>query len=505
MQSVSTNRLRRFETRSGHANVEIEGVAYHSPYDPIREAKSFYEGLQLEEADVILHFGWGLGYSGGYLRERLKPDARVFVLEPDADVFGLFRAEGEHREVLEDSRFQYVVGSHVSQFIDDWGLDGCQDTDRILWIGWPRADQIYGELSALVQSSFNTRLRDRAGNLLTHFERGRTYFENAASNLKYASDPTVGNLFGSFRGVPLILVSAGPSLDRNIRELRGLEQRCFILAVDTALRPLLTVGVQPHAVIVADPSELNAKHVVGAMQPDTYLIAERATHPLAMQSSSRRFQFSTGVYPDSLYREFGQEHTTLDVWGSVATAALDLACRMDADPIIFVGQDFSYTWGKAYASNTIFQGKFFDIDSLDRKETDVWGRNAPTTENLIAYRDSFLRRMAGEKGRRFVNATEGGILTGWSGLETLSLRDAVHQCVRKPLDVPARIASLFGPSKTDAAELSNHLLSVLDGPSDCDCLDGFLDLVAKKALLEDDSQSIEESIQWGIQTLRNRG
>jgi hypothetical protein len=30
----------------------------------------------------------------------------------------------------------------------------------------------------------------------------------------------------------VLIVSAGPSLDRNIRELRGIEDYCLILAVD---------------------------------------------------------------------------------------------------------------------------------------------------------------------------------------------------------------------------------------------------------------------------------
>ena len=487
--------MRRFETRSGHANVEIEGVAYHSPYDPIREAKSFYGGLRLEEADVILHFGWGLGYSGPYLAERLKADARVFVLEPDEDVFGLFQAEGEHRELLEDSRFQYVVGSDVSQFIDDWGLDGCQDTDRILWIGWPRADQMYGELSNSVHTAFNTRLRDRAGNLLTHFENGRTYFENATANLQYASDPPVGELFGRFQDVPLVLVSAGPSLDRNVRFLKGLEQRCFILAVDTALRPLLAAGVLPHAVIIADPSELNAKHVIGAMPADTYLIAEQAAHPLAMRSAKRRFQFSVGVFPHSLYKEFGLERTTLEVWGSVATAALDLACRMGANPIIFAGQDFSYTWGRDYASHTIFQGRGLIGKIFDRSETDVWGDTVPTTENLVAYRDFFVRRIKASSPTRFVNATEGGILT--DGVTPLSLRDAVHRYVTTRSDIRGRLDKLH-VKRSERPLLGTHLDKVLtEGHTSCGCLDGFLNLVAKKAVLEQDNDTIAEHIRWG--------
>ena len=454
-----------------------------------------YADLRLEEADIVLHFGWGLGYSGVDLIERLKSDARVFVLEPDADVFELFRADGEHREVLEDSRFQFVVGPSVSQFVDDWGLEGCRDTDRILWVGWPRAEQLYADLASEVHAAFNTRLRDRAGNLLTHFKNGRIYFENAGANLRYGSDPAVGNLFEGFQGVPLVLVSAGPSLDRNIRQLKGIEERCFILAVDTALRPLLAAGVVPHAVMVADPSELNARHVVGAIGPDTYLIAEQAAHPLAMASARKRFQFSVGVFPDNLYQEFGIERSTLDVWGSVATAALDLANRMGADPIIFIGQDFSYTWGRDYASHTIFHGRSLNPKGLNRFEPDVWGREVPTTENLIAYRDFFVRRLAEASGTRLINATEGGILT--AGVEICSLREALCRYATRRVDVAGKLAKLHVRGDP-TPHLAPHLHEVLTqkDPS-CGCLGSFLELVAKKAVLENDTPAIGESLSWG--------
>ena len=120
-------------------------------------------------------------------------------------------------------------------------------------------------MAEALQQEFNTRLRDRAANLLTHFENGRTYFENAVRNFCFAGDPVAGGLFGNFEGVPLVLVSAGPSLDRNVRQLAGIDQRCFILAVDTALRPLLAAGIEPHAVMIADPSRLNAQHILDAM------------------------------------------------------------------------------------------------------------------------------------------------------------------------------------------------------------------------------------------------
>ena len=114
-----------------------------------------------------------------------------------------------------------------------------------------------------------------------------------------------GSLFGRFKNVPLVLVSAGPSLDRNIHELRGMENRCFLLSVDTALRPLLAAGVVPHAVIMADPSELNAQHVTGVVPASTWLIAEQAVQSSALQTAVRRMLYGVGVFPDPLLAKFG--------------------------------------------------------------------------------------------------------------------------------------------------------------------------------------------------------
>src|SRR2546426_8752936 len=103
-------RLQRVTTRSGHPNVEIDGIPYHSAYDPRREAQKFYGQYSIEKADVILHFGWGLGYCAEILRHRMKPAARIIVFEPDEEVYRLFLSQPCNQTVLKDVRFQFVVG-----------------------------------------------------------------------------------------------------------------------------------------------------------------------------------------------------------------------------------------------------------------------------------------------------------------------------------------------------------------------------------------------------------
>jgi hypothetical protein len=454
----------------------------------------------LEKVDVLLHFGWGLGYAGDVLRQRIRSSARVIILEPDEHLFQLFRQESRSSVLLEDQRFRFVVGDQLCQFFDVWDFEGCQEDDNFLWVEWPAAVRLKSQLAQTLKASFNVHLRDKAANLLTHFQNGATYFRNAVANFAYACDPVVGRLYGKFPNVPLVLVSAGPSLDRNIHQLENMESRCFILAVDTALKPLRAAGVTPHAVVMADPSRLNANHVIGAMPAGTFLIAEQGVDPAGLAAATKRFLFSVGIFPDSLFHEFDMPRMPVEVWGSVATAALNLACAFGCNPIIVAGQDFAYSWDRDYASHTIYDGNHFDSRSTQwLRVPDVWGRLVPTTENLIAYRDYFVRRFRAFSGIRFINATEGGILT--EGAELMPLRDALYQACGPKLSIRRTLEECHKTHEC-APDFKGHLRAVLSTRSSrCGCLNGFLELVAKEALLKHNAGGIESAIEWGLSEL----
>jgi len=487
--------------RSGQPTVEVGGRPYHSPYDPEREAQKFCAALRIEQADVIFLFGWGLGYCGRALLPRLSHKARLVIFEPNTALFELSRGQDLNKAVFEDPRCEYVLGERISRYFDEWALQGCQETDRFLWIEWPAAAVLHGDLLHSLKNSFKARLRDKAANLLTHFQRGSLYFENALANFQYQSSADAGRLFGRFKNIPLVIVSAGPSLDLNIHQLRAAGDRCFILAVDTALRPLLAAGVTPHAVMVADPSELNARHVAGVVPPSVYMIAEQAVQPVALEAASRRFLFGLGLFPDPLFTKYGFGKSTLEVWGSVATAALDLACRMQANPIIFAGQDFAFSWGREYANHTIFHDNPFSAAlGGPIEEKDIWGNPVRTRENLIAYRDYFLRKIVSHRHIRFINASEGGILR--ESVEILSLEDALNQACKGKIDVSAKLDECHKLQKPVVHALEHFLRVLQERSRTCACLVSFLELTAKQELLQGQSAAIEDKIRWGIERTR---
>ena len=71
--------------------------------------QKYYSRLRLEEADVVLHFGWGTGDCAEILRERAKSTASIIVFEPNEELFRRSRS-------VRDRRFKFVVGSSVPRF-----------------------------------------------------------------------------------------------------------------------------------------------------------------------------------------------------------------------------------------------------------------------------------------------------------------------------------------------------------------------------------------------------
>ena len=98
-------------SRSGLPNVEVDGVPYHSTYDPAREAEKFCATFPIEQADVVMVFGWGLGHLADPLLKRIKPSARLIVFEPDPELHKLSTRP-------RDPRFRFVNGDDFFQLFD---------------------------------------------------------------------------------------------------------------------------------------------------------------------------------------------------------------------------------------------------------------------------------------------------------------------------------------------------------------------------------------------------
>ncbi|HMF61689.1 MAG TPA: 6-hydroxymethylpterin diphosphokinase MptE-like protein, partial [Vicinamibacterales bacterium] len=279
-------------------------------------------------------------------------------------------------------------------------------------------------------------------------------------------------LTGAFTGVPTLIVAAGPSLDRNLPGIVKCRDRVLLIAVDTALRPLLAAGVQPDFVVAVDPSEANASHLVELPPcPETWLVAEGSLDPEGLRHfAGRTFFFRVADHhPWPWLRGLGVDRGRLRAWGSVLTTAFDLALTMECDPIVFAGADLAFTGGRPYARGTTNEEEWRREEAWGQTLEEIWagrvdawpktfetgvdGTRARTAPHLRSFRDWIVAEATRAAGRTIINATRGGILVG-EGVQQATLAQTLGP--RPPLSASVRESTASLRGRTACAVLPAH-------------------------------------------------
>ena len=253
---------------------------------------------------------------------------------------------------------------------------------------------------------------------------GKLWEDNYAKNRSgIAVTPGVAGLFGRFKGVPAVVVGAGPSLDRNVRYLAHAKGRAVIIACDTALKVLSGRGVVPDIVINLDPQAKILHFFEGVDTRGMALAAPTIVHPALRAQWQGDFFFYNKHAPDIPFlaqiEAHHRETGTLVPGGTVLSVAFDLAFKSGADPIAFIGQDLSYTAANAYASGSHLED-YKSQDIFDQpgdtivESKDIFGRTIKTQKQMAVTKKWFdwaFKEWNGDRKRRIYNCSEGGILT----------------------------------------------------------------------------------------------
>ena len=219
-----------------------------------------------------------------------------------------------------------------------------------------------------------------------------------------ACEAPVESLRRSFAGRAAIVAGAGPSLNRNIEELRPYRDRAVLIAVGTALKPLVAAGMPPDFVLAVDPGELTPQQFSRPWtRRSTHLLGEPSVEPAVIEGfGGRTFLFRVGCHqPWPWLLEQSYDPGIIASWGSVLTSALNLGVLLGCDPLVFIGSDFAYTHGQSHAKDTFTHEWVREWVAGGMTEGEAWSRlRAPcdlvvdgigekcaTSATLVQFRD----------------------------------------------------------------------------------------------------------------------
>jgi hypothetical protein len=374
--------------------------------------------------------------------EAVGGPTRVVVLEPDPGVAALLLARKDWRPRIERRQLRILVGPQYA------GASTCaRDVDvsnEPIVLTCPRLAEHWPALARTAETAARRIISEAQSNANARKRFAGRYLLQTLSNLDVIGrEGDAAALHGRLAGRPAVLVGAGPSLDHILEHLREFQNRAIIIAADTTLRPLLASGITPHLIVAVDPGATNAAHLTGIEDVhDAFLVAEASLHPSAFGAfTGRTFLFRVSNHePWPWLRTLGVDRGVLRAWGSVLTSAFDLALRMGCDPIVFTGADLAYSHGRQYCRGTIYEALWADWRARGSTWDEIWalltnpkgvttmndvrGDPVRTAPHLVAFRNWLLEQMAATAGRRFINATGGGVLYG-TNVEQMALHEAL--------------------------------------------------------------------------------
>jgi hypothetical protein len=400
--------------------------------------------------------------------DRYAPETRVLAVEPDPANAARLRSSSIAQAWIDGGRLALLAGPDYAGADDAWRLfPGTAGAAPVLVHPsikpTPAATQAARVLKQI--------LAGVAANREARRKFAPRYLVNSLRNVPaIVAGSDVRRLADAYAGVPAVIAAAGPSLDAAVPRLRDVRKRAVLIACDTALRPLLVSGIAPHLVVGVDPSELNARHMLALPEcADTWLVSESALDRAATAPfDGRTFWFRVSNHePWPWLDELGLDIGHVDVWGSVLTAAFQVACLAGCDPVVIAGADLSYTGGRPYARGTTYEFDWALATAGGMPLEQVWqqqisagalttvpdlrGEDTIATESLVSFRDWLVARAA-RSGRRVVNASGNGILAG-VGVE----QDTIAGTLTRTFDIPSAGRFARRPSGVRPSRLAARL------------------------------------------------
>ena len=442
-------------TRSGHHSVSIKTadndlIRLNSRYDPVREAEKLAERVDVDEQYCFIIAGFGLGYHIRAVYERLGADGLVIACEPSIPLLAAAFASVDLSDILSTGRLVVLTDTdknHVHERL--------KPHTALLLLGTrfvthPPSQRVAPGFHAQMRRLITDFAAYSRTTVMTLVSNARITCRNVANNLVHlVTTSPIDPLRNRFANIPAVIVSAGPSLRKNINQLSGFEDRAVICAVQTTLKPLLERGIRPRFVTSLDFHEISARYFDGLDRlDDVHLVAEPKVTWHVTDHYRGPIHLTDNDFARLLLGDALAGRCALPAGATVAHLAFYLARFLGCDPIILIGQDLAFTGHVFYVpgvqAHRDWDSELNRFGPLETREWERIARNRPilrkvesvtgqliyTDELLFTYLEQFEKDIATTQAR-VINATEGGARI--RGAEALTLRDTLNRFCTRPI------------------------------------------------------------------------
>lgn len=434
----------------------------NSSWNPQKAAEYYAERYQIQLYGTYFVFGFS---DGSYIRElarKCDDTNQIVVCIPDIILFSAACYHFELQDILENSQIIFCfleqkksAETFVGQILN------YSKIKLVEFCILPGYDIIYHEECEAFMNDVLECVKNEIVSKETHLAFERKLPQNMLYHMKHMLAHSNMNQLKKqlkeydLKEIPVIIVSAGPSLDKNIHLLRQAEGKAFIIALDASVRAVLQAGVKPNLLCSVDPnspekffSNLDLKDIIWACNSWTNAKLLESYHVEQIL-----YYGSYGpIWNDILEETLGYKFPNITSGGSVSTEALMLAIGLGFQKIVFIGQDLAFTGGVSHTKG--IEGALGDNDEYikSRQIVKVKGMDGTMLETdyqMYLYKEWIEKAICYHKDQiRIIDATEGGAQI--EGAETQTLEEVIKSECNQKFDIYEKeknISAMFSPKQ----------------------------------------------------------
>lgn len=465
---------------------------------PVAEAQTWCKALIKRASSSIFLFGSGFGYPVFEIFSHKMPHTLVIVFEQDIFLFKAMLYYFDFEPLIKSGKLMFFVGDAAyfeQAFSELFGSLSFFSCTYPACCFTPAAQRNFKAQYLTIYKFVFARL-----SLLT-FYIGNDHLDNLVGlcNLianagAIVRDPYISCMKDRYKGMPAFIVANGPSLDKNISQLKDIAGKGLVISVESAIVPLIKNGIKPDILTIIERSkETYSYHFENRSLPE-----DMALICLAMVDKQIFPAFKGATIPvfrngetinQWVNNNLG-DGSAIDAGSNVSHLALELAAYMGANPIVFVGQDYAYgAKGTTHSRDASYYEKTGEeartlIESLPIIYVEGNdGTQIPTNPLWNGFKMGLEIKIAAHPDIAFLNATQGGAKIAGTKCATLSeiiaqycneriprrVNQMIDDC-KKQVAVPERMALLehFAEDAAQYAQLLRGFVQeTVKGKLDC--------------------------------------